>query len=261
MLTILYIAKSIFIPLVFAIIIAIVLHPIVNFFVKKKINRVIAIIISLCLAFLMIAAVCALLYSQASRFSETWPILADKITAIFNQSVTWAARYFDINPHKIQDWIAKTKGEIINTNGAAIGQTLVSLGSGLIALFLIPVYIFMILFYEPLLIEFIRRVFGKNNVTQVNEIVKQIKTVIQRYLIGLLIEAVLVATLNTIALLALGIDYAILLGIIGALLNVIPYIGGVVAVALPMMIALGHQINSMVCHVCFNLLLFYPTYR
>ena len=37
----------------------------------------------------------------------------------------------------------------------------------------------------------------------------------------------------------LGIEYAILLGIIGALLNVIPYIGGLVAVALPMMVALA----------------------
>ena len=45
------------------------------------------------------------------------------------------------------------------------------------------------------------------------------------------------ATLNTVALLILGIDYAIVLGIIGALLNVIPYIGGIVAVALPMILA------------------------
>jgi predicted PurR-regulated permease PerM len=36
----------------------------------------------------------------------------------------------------------------------------------------------------------------------------------------------------------LGIDYAILLGIIGALLNVIPFIGGIISVALPMAVAL-----------------------
>ena len=45
--------------------------------------------------------------------------------------------------------------------------------------------------------------------------------------------------MNSVGLLILGIDYAILLGIIGALLNVIPYIGGIVAVALPMMIAIA----------------------
>jgi predicted PurR-regulated permease PerM len=73
----------------------------------------------------------------------------------------------------------------------------------------------------------------------VSEVVTQSKTVIQRYLVGLVIEAAIVATLDATALLILGIDYAILLGIIGALLNVIPYIGGLVAVALPMMIAVA----------------------
>ena len=54
------------------------------------------------------------------------------------------------------------------------------------------------------------------------------------------------ATLNTTALLILGIEYALLLGIIGALLNVIPYIGGLVAVAIPMIVALATK-SSLVC--------------
>jgi predicted PurR-regulated permease PerM len=73
----------------------------------------------------------------------------------------------------------------------------------------------------------------------VSEIVTQIKTVIQQYLIGLVIEAGIMATLNTTALLILGIQYAILLGIISALLNVIPYIGGLIGVILPMIVALA----------------------
>jgi predicted PurR-regulated permease PerM len=107
-----------------------------------------------------------------------------------------------------------------------------------VILFLIPVYIFLILFYHPILIEFIHRLFGTNNQSQVKEIVTQTKTVIQHYLIGLVIEAVLMAIMNTVALWILGIPYAIILGVLGALLNVIPYIGGLIAVALPMAVAL-----------------------
>ena len=121
---------------------------------------------------------------------------------------------------------------------AAIGKTLVTVGGIVVVLFLVPVYIFLLLFYQPLLLDFIRSVFGKSNQSQVSEIVTQTKTVIQRYLLGLVIETVIIATLETATLLILGIDYAILLGIIGALLNLIPYIGGLVAVALPMMVAL-----------------------
>lgn len=238
LLVILYLAQGIIIPLVFAILIAILLHPVVQFFVRIRINRIIAIIITLFLTFLVIAAFGTLLFSQASRFSESWPLLVDKFTQMLNHSISWASGYFDVNPHKIHDWVTKTQGELINTSGAAIGQTIISVGSGIVVLFLIPVYVFMILFYQPLLLDFIRKAFAEGNRKQVSEVVTQTKTVIQRYLIGLVIEALLVAVLNSTALLILGIEYAILLGIIGALLNVIPYVGGLVAVALPMMVAL-----------------------
>jgi predicted PurR-regulated permease PerM len=236
--TILYIGKGIIVPIVFATIVGIVLLPVVNFFVRLRINRIIAIIISLAITFLLIAAICALLFSQASSFSESWPILVDKFTLILNQSITWASGYFNIDPQNIHNWITSTKGELLNISSALIGKTLLTLGSGLVILFIIPVYIFLLLFYKPLILDFLRKLFSKSNQSQVSEVITQIKTVIQRYLIGLVMEFVIVSVLNTAALLILGIDYAILLGVIGGLLNVIPYIGGVVAVALPMMIAL-----------------------
>ncbi len=235
----LYIAQGIIMPLVFAIIIAIVLQPVVAFFTRLKVNRVFAIIFTLLLTLVVIAGFCLLLFSQVSRFSESWPILVEKFTGILNNSITWASGYFDINPQKIHAWVLKTKNELINTSGAAIGQTLVSVGGVVMILLLVPVYTFIILYYQPLLLDFIRKIFGKSNQGQVGEIVTQTKSVIQHYLIGLVIEGVIVAVLNSTGLLILGIDYAILLGIIGALLNVIPYIGGIVAVALPMMIAIA----------------------
>ena len=251
----LYIGQSIIVPLVFAIIISIVLHPVVNFFVRRRINRVVAIVITLLLTFAAIAALGGLLFSQAVRFSESWPLLVEKFTGVVNQTITWASGYFDIDQQKIHEWILKTKGELINTSGAAIGQTLITVGSGLVILFLIPVYVFMILYYQPLLLDFIRKLFAKSNKSQVSEIITQTKTVIQRYLVGLVIEAILVAVMDTTALLILGIDYAILLGIIGALLNVIPYIGGIVAVALPMMIALATK--STAWYALYVLALYY----
>jgi len=190
------------------------------------------------LAFLVIAAFGAVLLSQASRFGESWPALVEKFTSILNQTISDAADYFDKDPQKIHEWITKTQGEIVNVSTAAIGQTIVVLGNGLVILFLIPFYIFMILFYQPILIEFIRRLSGSKYQSHVKGIVSQIKTVIQRYLVGLFIEAVLMATMNTAALLMLGIEYAFILGILAALLNVIPYIGGIIAVAMPMMVAL-----------------------
>lgn len=236
---ILYIGKSIIVPLVFAIIMAILLSPVVNFLVRKRINRIVAIFIALFLTFLVIAGFGVLLFSQASRFTDSWPVLVVKFTDIFNDAIIWASGYLDIDPQKIHIWITKTQSEIINTSTTAIGQTLVTIGTGVMIAFLLPLYVFLILYYRPILHDFIRRLFKEGHQSQVSEVVSQIKNVIQRYLVGLIIETFIVAGMQITTLFVLGIEYAILLGIIGALLNLIPYIGGIVAVALPMIVALA----------------------
>jgi len=236
---ILYIAQDIIVPLIFASIIAILLTPLVNFFVRKKVNRVIAIAITLFVTFLFLAGFGLLIFSQASRLGASWPMLVERFTQVLNQSITWAAGYFDINSQQIYQWIKETEMKLVNSSSTAIGKTLLSVGSAVMAVIVLPIYIFLILFYQPLLLDFIYKLFSEDNQSRVTEIIIQIKTVIQRYLIGLVIEAVLVASLYTVALLILGVDYALLLGIIGALLNLIPYVGGIVGAALPMMVALA----------------------
>jgi len=191
------------------------------------------------MTFFVLAGLCLLLYSQANRFSDSWPQLVERFTIIINNSISWTAGHFDINPSKIHEWITKAKVELIQFSSSAIGPTIMSVSTVIFALFLIPVYIFMILFYHPLLIDFIRKVFAKSNHIQVNEIITQTKKVIQRYLYGLVIEFILITTAYSLTLWILGIDYALMLGIIGGLLNVIPFIGGFGGIALPMMIALA----------------------
>jgi len=107
----------------------------------------------------------------------------------------------------------------------------------LLIVFILPVYIFLLLFYKALLLDFLYESFAEKNSKQVGDVLKQTKSAIQSYMIGLLIEALIVAAMNSTALLILGVKYAILLGLIGALLNMLPYIGGIIAIALPILMA------------------------
>src|SRR5450432_1578682 len=236
---ILYIGQDIIIPLVFAIMIAILLNPVILFLCRIKIPRILAIILSLVVTMLLISGVFYFFITQISLFSESFPLFKQKFLALFNDSERWISKTFNVSKWKVDAWVTKTRQEGMDNGTVVITSTVSTLSGMLMTFIIMPVYVFMIIYYKPLLLEFIARLFPKNIHITVVEVLTETKGLIQSYLFGLLVEAILVATLNSLALFILGIQYAILVGVIGALLNVIPYIGGVVAVALPMLLALA----------------------
>ena len=251
----LYVAKSILVPFVFALLIAILLYPIVQYLMRFKLNRIVSIVVAMFVGFLIIASVTFLLISQVSRLSESWPELNEKFSDIINQAVISIAGVFDVNPQSVQEWLTETKTEFTEKLTSTIGKSLVIVGNGLVVVLLLPVYVFLILYYQPLLVTFILRLFKTEKHNQVSNVISKIKSVIQNYLFGLIIETCIIAILQIVALLLLGIDYAILLGILGALLNLIPYIGGIVGVALPMMVALVTK--STASYALYVLIIYY----
>ena len=150
--------------------------------------------------------------------------------------------------------------EAVNNSKAVIGQTLTGLLGFLSVVFLIPVYIFLILLYKPLILNFFYEVFSEENRHKVGEILGETKSAIQSYIVGLLIETTIVAILNSTALLILGVDNAILIGIIGAILNLLPYIGGIIAIALPVLMATVTKDGITTSNINCGRLFAYPVY-
>ena len=85
---ILYIGRGIIIPLVFALILAILLNPVVNF-LQRKTNRVIAIVLVVFFALLIILAVVYFISSQVGMFSEALSQLKQKFTLLLTDSANW----------------------------------------------------------------------------------------------------------------------------------------------------------------------------
>ena len=96
----------------------------------------------------------------------------------------------------------------------------------------------MILLYRTLFIKFLYKVVSTKNDSVLQNILLQVKTVVQSYIIGLLLEMGIVGALTTAGFMILGVQYAILLGVITAILNVIPYIGILVAAAIAILATL-----------------------
>jgi predicted PurR-regulated permease PerM len=238
---ILYIGQAILAPIAFALIISILLNPVVKSFVKKGMNRIIAIVVSITLLIILITAILIFIGSQVTLFSNSIPQLKEKLDFILNDIIQWCSGTFNINKPGLDSWINVKKVEMIVRLNSMLEGALTTVSGIFIFIFLIPVYIFMFLFYKPLLLDFVSQVFRKERHSTVAEILTSTKALIQSYLIGLLIEMAIMATMNSLVLLIIGVPYAILFGIIGAFLNLIPYIGGIIAMALPMLMAILTQ--------------------
>lgn len=236
--SILSITQEIVVPIIYATILAIVLRPMVDFLCRRGFNRTIAITTTVVLLVLITLFVVGLLSAQIVRFSESFPKLIENFNKLLDQTILWISQEFNISTKNINTWISQKNSDFMAGTNDALGQTLVNTGGALIILVLMPIYIFMILYYQPLLLAFIHDIFKSNDQVKVNEVLTDTKKIIHSYLFGLLIEALIIAVLNSTALLIIGVDYAILLGIFGAIINVIPYIGGIMGAAVPMIIAL-----------------------
>lgn len=225
--------RGILVPFSFALILAILLNPLVNRFRKWGVGKILSIILAMLIAVLVFGGVLYFLSSQIIGFSENFPALEEKFGIILRDLQDWVQATLGISIAKQVEFL----NEAVNNSKGMIGQTVGTALGTLFVFLILPVYIFLLLLYKTLILNFLFESFAEENSKQVSDILNQTKTAIQSYMVGLLLEALVVAALNSTALLILGVKYAILLGVIGALLNMIPYIGGLIAIALPILIA------------------------
>lgn len=253
---IMVIGQEIIVPIIFAGIFAILLNPAVNWLARKGVNRVVAIVISLALSTLVMLSIFYFIGSRMSMFGEAFPELQRKFTELARDTVAWLSTKFDLSTTQINKWVESKMQVGLEALGSRLGNTLLSLSGALVFLFLVPVYIFLILYYKPLLLEFLSRVFPKNKKRTVNEVLHTSKSMIQSYLGGLFIQMLIIATLNSTAWLIIGVDYAIVFGVIGAMLNLIPYIGGLIAMTLPMIMAFisGSPISALYVLIAYAII-------
>jgi predicted PurR-regulated permease PerM len=225
--------RDILTPLTFAMIIAILLNPLVARFQKRKVPKVLAIILTMLIACILIIALFYFLSTQLAQFGESFPLLAKKFNQLLVIFQNWVQAQFGLGIQKQVQLL----NQAANSSKALLGQTVGTAFGILGVIFLIPVYVFLFLWNKTRILNFLYEVFAEENTEKVADILNETKTAIQGYMVGLLIEAGIVAVMNSVALLILDVKYAILFGVIGAILNMIPYIGGIIAILLPVLMA------------------------
>ncbi|MDG2433850.1 AI-2E family transporter [Flavobacterium sp.] len=225
-----YMGQTILTPILMSFLFAVLLLPIDLFLNKKlRLPHTLSVSITVIIFICFFLAILAVLAYQISDIATDF----DKINKNANIFITDIQKQirtnFNISLWEQRKYINDVAEDSVKKGKETIGTTLISVSGTLIDLTLIPIYTFLILLYRTHFIMFLVKLFKKEYHAQLREILSQIKASVQSYIAGLIIEMIFVAILTGAGLYLLGIKYFILLGILTGILNLIPYIGIIVA--------------------------------
>ena len=228
--TILYTGQDIIIPILLSLLFAILLSPVVVFLNSKlHLPNVIAVTLTLIISILIILGLLTFISWEISDITNDWDQIYTNLTIHFNNFQEIVSNHFNLDEQQQQKIIDNASKNAIETGKKFVGTTLISFTDVLLNLTLIPIYTFLFLLYKAHFFVFLSKLFKEEYHVNLQDILSQIKVSIQSYIVGLLIEMVVVATLTTIGFMIIGVQYAIVLGIITAILNLIPYVGILIA--------------------------------
>jgi predicted PurR-regulated permease PerM len=218
--------KEILDPLMFGFLFAILLLPLSNFFERKlRLPRSMSSLLSILLLVGFIFGIGYLVGSQISNLASDWPQLKNQVSQSVSDLQDWVTSAFHINASKQMTYINNTTKKIIESGGDVLQTTFGAISSLMLFYVFIMIFTFFILFYRKLLFKFVLWVFDKDNEPIVYDIVENIQSILRQYILGLLLEMGIVATIACTLFWIIGIKYAVLLGLIVGLFNIIPYVG------------------------------------
>ena len=218
--------KSILSPLIFGLLFAVLLLPLANFLEHKlRFPRSLASLLAVIMLVLALAGLLYIVGEQVTSLADDWPQFKQQVLSSVNDLQVWISHKFHIRIKQQMTYVNNATSKLLESGGSVLGDVFVSFSSFVLFLVFILIDSFFLLYYRRLIIRFLVSVFRDENSNVVYAIIAQIQSRIRQYILGLLLEMVIVATASSLALWILGINYWFLLGLLIGLFNLVPYIG------------------------------------
>ena len=231
--------KTLIIPLFFALLISFALLPVSKQMERWGLPRGLASVISILLFVLVIGSFVYILSHQVVSFTHHLPELQSKFSEMLQQLSEWVFNTYHIDYQHQTNYLRKSAGGLESTAFTSLGATFLGVGEVIILTIFFLIFTFFMLYHRRLFKRFIIALFPEDQLHKVEEVIVSAKSMINRYIIGLLTEMFILIVLLLSTFAVLGIKYALLISVMAALLNVIPYLGIYTAMAISMIITLA----------------------
>lgn len=226
-------AKSFLIPFVLALFIYFVLSPVLDLLTRWKLSRGVALGILLLITASVLYLLGMLAFESGKSFASEIPKYGQK----FNSLVDSLRQALGLGEAR-WDPLSWLKSMDINKLGSWALASLGTFLSFLSNFFLVLIFLIFMLAGRGKLSQKIQKSFSPHRATQLNAIIDQIDSRIQKYLAIKTVISFASGLLTTVFLLIFGVDFAVAFGFLTFLLNYIPNIGSFISKLAPFLIAI-----------------------
>lgn len=233
----LYVGEPLFVPMFYGLFIAIVLYPVCRWLERHRFPRSLAIAIGLTIVMGLFFLLIWLLALQFSAFKSDIPELKTKIEPSLAALQQWISENLGVSITAQQEWFRKLIEKSTGDSAGLVAGLFSKTVSGLYMLILVPVFAALFLYNRRDFILAIRKMAGSGYEEKLQQVIHQTMYTYYHFIRGMVFVYLIVGILNSIGLLALGIEHAILFGFLTAIMTIIPYLGIFISALLPITVA------------------------
>ncbi len=253
-------ARQVLLPYVLGLVLAYLLFPLVNWLDRHmpqrlhnwRLARPIAIILTYLLVLILVGGITAffvpLIIDQINILRENWPTLAQQVEDWGERGWGWYNRAIDsiedFSPtwkETIESGLKNLAAEIVSGVQQGVVATIRTLSSTIsfvIGMVVIPFWLFYILHDESQVKAGVLRALPAQLRSDAGCMARLMDDVLSAYIRGQLLLCVFVGGLATVALVLIGVPFALLLGLIAGILEALPYVGPILGAIPALVVAL-----------------------
>lgn len=233
----LYFGAVLFVPMFFGLLLAFVIYPWCVRLEKSGISKYGSIAVCLFIVTVLFAGLIVLLTWQLQVFKADIPQILSKVGPEFSQFRHWLDQKFSLSMSLQDEWLHAALLNSGDKLGSLINNAFTMTAGFLFMLFLVPVYTALFLYHRGVFVKALTAFIGAQKESRLPGILQETVFTYANYIKGMVLVYLIVGTLNSVGLLALGIRHAVLFGVLTAFMTIIPYVGLIISSLLPISVA------------------------
>ncbi|MFS8580219.1 MAG: AI-2E family transporter [Novibacillus thermophilus] len=243
--------QTLFLPFLIAGILFYLCRPLIEMLERWRVPRTIAILliflVGLGLLVLVVSLIGPTVQDQVTRLIDNIPAMVRAV----EQAVAYWQTNQEVIPDFVKDAVSDIGGrlqDIASRTGVMIAHFLGNVFNFVFALVVVPFILFYLLKDKEKFAQGVTRFFPRSKEREIRHVLQDMDHALSSYIKGQLIVSVCVGLLLLVGYILIGLDYALLLALIGMVTNVIPFLGPFLAVT-PAVIVAWFQEPIMVLFV------------